>query len=295
MRIITRGDFDGLVSSVLIAIFEPIDGISFVHPKDMQDGKVDVDRQDILLNLPYHPECGMWFDHHSSEKESAKAEFNGRFEVAPSCARVVYKYYQEEPDLKKYDELLDITDKIDSAQLTVSDVENPEGWVLLSYTLDPRTGFTDYRDYFLKLTGWIRTLSLDEIMGMDEVKERCQKVLEEQEAFAAALKKHSRADGNVTITDVRGVKDLPRGNRFLIYTLFPGQNISVRIFDGKKGEFSVIACGHNIFKRDSKTDIGALMKKYGGGGHKGAGTCQTKPDEADRVLGEIVEQMKKDG
>ncbi len=295
MRVITRGDFDGLTATVLVALMEEISEIAFAHPRDMQEGKTNVTSDDIIINLPYHPNCAMWFDHHLSQKETEKkaGNYKGKFRIAPSAARVVYEYY-DHPDLKRFEYLVHETDRVDSAQLEVEDISNPMGWVLISYTVDPRSGFSNFRDYFNKLANWIRNHTLEEILEIPEVKEKCRLFLSEQENFRDLLKKHSHLDGNVIMTDFRDLDKTPIGNRFLIYTLFPEGNVSFRIFKGREGDL-VAALGHNIFNRTCKTHVGILLDEYGGGGHKGAGTLQVPEEKADKTFKEIIEKLKRKG
>jgi oligoribonuclease NrnB/cAMP/cGMP phosphodiesterase (DHH superfamily) len=308
MRLVTRSDFDGLVCAVILKEVEKIDSIEFCHPKDVQDGKVKITSEDIVTNLPYQPECGMWFDHHASEaarNDMEGIQFAGRFEVAPSAARVVYDYYIEKgfgKQIKKYAKMMKEVDKSDAAILSKTDVTKPKGWILLSYVMDPRTGLGKHHDYAIsnrelmfKLVDWIPHHTVSEIIKMPDVKARVDRYFEDEKEFAQILKKHSKLEKNVVITDLRGMENVPTGNRFLIYTIFPKANISVRIFDGKKGENVVVALGHSIFNRKSKTDVGKLMSKFGGGGHKGAGTCQLAIADADAKIKKIIAAIKKDG
>jgi len=299
MQLITRADWDGLACAVLLSRVEKIEAIYFAHPKDMQDGKVPVPKTAIIANLPYHPNCALWFDHHISEEGQAQtiSEFKGKYGVAPSAARLVYEYYGGGQKFPEFVELVAVTDKIDSAQLTMDDVSQPTGWVLLSYTIDPRTGVTGMlpQAYFLMLVEMLQTLSLEEIMQAPEVKARCEQVLADEVRFRRALLINSRQEADVVITDFRGLGEVPAGNRFLVYALFPEANISVRLFDGRGGKFVVAALGHSLFNRTSKTNIGELLKRYGGGGHRGAGTAQFSKEEADTKIAEIIEQLKKDG
>lgn len=305
MRLITRSDFDGLACAVLLREVEQIDSVEFVHPKDVQDGKVTVGRDDILSNLPYVTGVGLWFDHHSSEivRNEETVTYRGRFEVAPSAARVVYNHYGPER-LARYEKLLESVDKSDAAQLTMSDVTHPSGWMLLSYVMDPRTGLAYHREYRLSnrdlMTKMIDLIAQypdnpEVVLGDPDVQERVQRYFAQQEAFAHVTRERSRVDANVIVTDLRGLGEPPAGNRFLIYTMFPEANIQVRIFDGRKGEFVVCALGHSIFNRTSKTDVGMLLTKYNGGGHRGAGTCQLPLAKADATIAEIIETIKKNG
>jgi hypothetical protein len=305
MRLITRSDFDGLVCAVLLRDVEQVDSVDFVHPKDVQDGKVEIGRNDIVTNLPYVSGVGLWFDHHSSEivRNQDTAAYRGRFEIAPSAARVVYKHYGKEK-LGKYEKLLESVDKSDSAQLTMDEVVRPQGWILLSYVMDPRTGLAYHRDYQISNRDLMNKMidliaahpdDPDVVLDDPDVKQRIDRYFAQAPEFERYMRAHSRVDGNVILTDVRGAGDPPAGNRFLIYTMFPEANIQVRLFDGRKGEFVVCAVGHSIFNRTSKTDVGKLMDRYNGGGHRGAGTCQLPHAEADAKIREIVDQIKKDG
>jgi len=308
MRLITRSDFDGLVCAVLLKEVMPIESIAFVHPKDVQDGKIAADENDILTNLPYVPGVGLWFDHHSSEESRNTVEnlaFKGRFEVAPSAARVVYNHFASNghgEKLARFDKLLVDVDRSDAAQLSMEDVTSPTGWILLSYVMDPRTGLAYHHSYrvsnrelMMNMVDWIGTKSVDEILAEPDVRERIDRYFEQQKTFEESMRKHSHVEGNVIVTDLRGIGEMPAGNRFLIYTMYPEANIQARVFDGKKGEFVVVALGHSIFNRTSKTDVGKLMARYGGGGHRGAGTCQLPLEGAEAKVREIIEQCKADG
>ncbi|MCY3023303.1 MAG: exopolyphosphatase [Planctomycetota bacterium] len=295
MRIVTRGDFDGLTSTVLLSEVMQIGGeIRMVHPKDAQDGKVKAEADEIVINLPYIPGCGLWFDHHVSEEVKLPEKYKGRFEVAPSSARVIYNHYAAEHGAKfeRYKEMLEATDKLDSAQLSTDDVTNPSGWILLGLTLDPRSGLgPEFRKYFRWLAEYVKEVPLGKVLKHAEVLKRTERVLEEQEDFELLLAEHAKKDGNVVITDLRGLKDKPVGNRFLVFTMFPAANVELRIFDGHKGAV-VVAVGHSIFNRTCKVNVGKLLEGYGGGGHHGAGSAQFDPAVAEAKIKEILKTLK---
>lgn len=297
MRIVTRGDFDGLASSVLVSLCEEVREIRFIHPKDAQDGRVEADEEDIVINLPYIPGCGLWFDHHVSEegKSDSLGDFKGRFEMAPSCARVIYNYYKDKfpQKLEAFQDLLEATDRLDAAQLTMDDVTKPDGWILLGLTLDPRSGLgPEFRKYFRWLVEYIKELPLDKVMKHPEVKRRTDRVLHEQEKFKDILKAHARLEGKVIVTDLRDLIEKPVGNRFLVYTLFPEANVEVRIFHGFNGTV-VAAVGHSIFNRTCKVNAGMMLQEYGGGGHFGAGTAQIPAEEAGAKISEIIARLNR--
>jgi nanoRNase/pAp phosphatase (c-di-AMP/oligoRNAs hydrolase) len=301
MRLVTRGDLDGLTSAVIITLKERIDEIALVHPQDITDKKVVIRSDDILANVPYDPRCGLWFDHHllTDSNEKPPANFKGRYRVAPSAARLVYEYYMEknpkDPDLMRLSKLVDETDRLDAAQLTPDDVENPRDYILLGYTIDSRTGLGSFEEYFHKLVKWLHTMSIREVLEQPEVKERVQRIRNEQEDFRRLLQRNSFQLQNVVITDLREIERLPAGNRFLIYTLFPETNVSLRVHWGPAHQSVIAAVGHSIFNRTCKTSVGELMSRYGGGGHRGAGTCVLPIDSAAEAIDEILFELQANG
>ncbi|HEY8848173.1 MAG TPA: exopolyphosphatase [Thermoanaerobaculia bacterium] len=301
MRLVTRGDLDGLTSAVIITLKEPIDEIALIHPQDITDKKVAIRPDDILSNVPYDPRCGLWFDHHllTDSNEKPPANFKGRYRVAPSAARLVSEYYMEknpkDPDLMRLSKLVDETDRLDAAQLTPDDVENPRDYILLGYTIDSRTGLGSFEQYFHKLVKWLQTMSIREVLEQPEVKERVQRIRNEQEDFRRLLQRNSFQLHNVVITDLREIDRLPAGNRFIIYTLFPETNVSLRVHWGPAHQSVIAAVGHSIFNRTCKTSVGELMSRYGGGGHRGAGTCVLPIDSAAEAIDEILFELQSNG
>jgi len=303
MRLVTRSDFDGLVCAALLKQVENIDEIKFVHPKDLQDGNFEVTADDVLTNVPYVPGCGLWFDHHATEVERVvgKESFQGACYIAPSAARVVYEYYGGRAKFGAVDELMEAVDKADSAQFTAEEILDPSGWPLLSFVMDARTGLGRYRDYRISnyqlmydLIDACMTKPIGEILQMPDVMERVTRYFEQDILFREMLQNHTRVEGNVIITDLRDVYPIACGNRFLVYALNPAQNISIWIVDGYRGQNCVFACGHSITNKGSQTDVGALMRKYDGGGHRPAGTCQVPYEYADATLMALVEAMRLD-
>jgi hypothetical protein len=290
MRVVTRADFDGIACGVLLTQVERITDIYFVEPKFMQDGEVPVFSTDIIANLPYHPNCAMWFDHHLSNP--VPPDFVGKFRIAPSAARVVWEYYNgDQRWLPKFRKFIEDADKIDSASLTIEDVQNPEGYVLISFTIWPGPRHDDYNK---KLIYWMRDKPLEEVLEIPEVKGACEHVLEEVKIGTDHILKYSRHDENVIITDTRPLEGrFLDGNRFLIYTLFPQGNVSVKIATFPQKENTLkISVGKSIFNKSCDVNIGMLMAKYGGGGHAGAGTCRIPEKKADIFIQDIINSLK---
>jgi nanoRNase/pAp phosphatase (c-di-AMP/oligoRNAs hydrolase) len=299
MRLVTRSDFDGLVTAVLLKKLGMIEEIKFVHPKDMQDGTVSITENDILTNVPYVAGCGLWFDHHASEvkrSQEEKFEFKGDVRIADSAARVVYDYYGGRDQFGAYfDNIMEGVDKADAAQFSGQDILNPQGWDLLSFIMDSRTGLGRYRDFRIsnyqlmeKLVDLCLHKNVEEIMRDEDVKERVERYFELDVPFREMLNKHTRIEGNVIVTDLRNVEQIYPGNRFLIYALHPEQNVSIWIVDGFQKQNCAIACGHSIVNRTCTVPVGYLMREFGGGGHEAAGTCQVTYENADATIGQII-------
>ncbi|MCL2216691.1 MAG: exopolyphosphatase [Defluviitaleaceae bacterium] len=301
MDLLTRSDFDGLACAILLREIGLIGKWRFVHPKDLQDGNVRVTANDILANVPYVAGCGMWFDHHTSEWERiGKPEgFVGSLRKLDSAARVIYEYFKDRYDLARFEPMLEEVDKVDSGRLTADDVLNPRGWVLLGFLSDPRTGLGRFRDFRIsnyslmeELIDYCRTKTIEEVLNLPDVKERVDLYHEQAELFKDMLKKNTVVSDNIIVTDLRDIETINAGNRFLIYSLFPKQNISIWVVDGKNKDNVAIACGYSILNRTATVDVGSVLLRYGGGGHKQVGTCQVPYDDADRVIEELVEKLQ---
>jgi hypothetical protein len=295
MRLVTRGDMDGLTCAVLISQFEPIDEFVLIHPQDITDKRVEIKLGDILANVPYHPNCGLWFDHHThtaTYRELPK-DFKGKWGKAASTARLVYEYYGWEK-LVRFEDLVRETDRMDSADLSPEDVTDPKGYVKLGFTLDSRTGLGAFQDYMMTLYDLLRKgTPIDKVLEHPAVKRRWQTIHDGDAEFRKALVDHSKVDGNVVVTDFRGLERVPVGNRFLVYAVFPDVNVSVRVHWGPARSFVVAALGHSIFNRTCPVDVGQLAAKFGGGGHRGAASVPLPPDTADAQLAEIVAELKR--
>ncbi len=296
MRLVTRGDLDGVTSAVLLTTMEKIDSIELIHPQDITDKKFEITDNDIMANLPYSPKCAMWFDHHelTESNEKPPENFRGSHSIAPSVSRVIYNYYSSDK-LKKYEYLVIETDRFDSAQLKMEDVTDPKGIILLGFTIDSRSGIGKFKEYFMLLVKWLKSMSIEEILSQPVVAKRVKLLRENNLTFLNVLKKNSRQDGNVVITDFRSLDKVPIGNRFLIYTLFPDTNVSVRIQRGPENKFVAVTLGHNIFNRTNRANCGQICSEFGGGGHKGAAACPLKPENAEKQIAEIIQRLKEIG
>lgn len=300
MRLITRSDFDGLACAVFLKEAGIIDTYKFAHPKDLQDGLIEVTKDDCLANVPFVEGCGLWFDHHSSEQErnAYKGKYEGESKSSPSAAHVVYDYYGGKERFPGFDDLLAAVDKVDSANLTKEEILNPSGWVLLGFIMDPRTGLGRFRQFTIsnyqlmeKLIDWCRTMTIDEIMALPDIKERIDLYFEQTEKFVEMVKEHTTVKNNVIISDLRGLETIYTGNRFMIYSLYPEANISVWIVSGRGGQGCSCAVGYSVLNRTCEINVGKLMLKYGGGGHPMVGTCQFPDEVMDEKVAALLNEI----
>lgn len=301
MRLVTRSDFDGLACAVLLRSIGLIEEYKFAHPKDLQDGLVEVTDNDVLANVPYVDGCGMWFDHHSSEHERlGELRFEGSSKLAPSCARVIWEHYGGREHFPAFLEpMMEAVDKVDSANLSREDVLSPGGWVLLGIVMDPRTGLGRYRDYrisnyqlMLDMINYCTEKSAEEILELPDVKERVERYFAQQKEFTDMLKRCSTLDGNVLLIDLRNEPEIFSGNRFTVYALYPEANVSVQVIWGLKQQNVVLTVGHSILNRGCTADVGSLMLAYGGGGHFQVGTCQVPTEKSGQSIKDVVAALK---
>lgn len=303
-RLVTRSDFDGLVCAVLLKELDMINDIKFVHPKDMQDGTILITGSDITTNLPYVEGVHLAFDHHHSETIRVGEKDNHIIDPnAPSAARVVYDYYGGKKGFPNVsEEMMEAVDKGDSAQFSKDEILKPDGWVLMNYLMDSRTGLGRFREFrvsnyqlMMHLIDYCREHDIADILKLPDVKERVDLYRDHEDRFKEQIKRCATVHGNLVVLDLRNEESIFAGNRFMIYALYPDCNISIHCMWGLNKLNTVFATGKSIVNRTSKTNVGELMLKYGGGGHEAAGTCQVENEDAERVLGELIEQINADG
>ena len=304
-RLVTRSDFDGLVCAVLLKHLDLIDEILFVHPKDMQDGKIAISSRDITTNLPYVAGAHLAFDHHLSETIRNTGERANHIidPKAPSAARVVYDHYGGAKAFPAaWNDMMLAVDKGDAARFNREEVLDPKGWDLLNFLMDARTGLGRFREFrisnynlMMDLIDYCRTHSIDEIMALPDVKERCDLYFDHAEKCKEQIRRCAAVHKNLVVLDLRNEETIYAGNRFIIYALFPEQNISIHVLWGLKNQNTVFATGKSILNRTSNTNIGALMLEYGGGGHENAGTCQVENEMAEEVLGALIARITREG
>ncbi len=305
-RLVTRSDFDGLVCAMILKELDLIDDIKFVHPKDVQDGKVDITSNDITTNLPFDPRVGLAFDHHESELTRNKdIDYAGRYIIdgdAKSAARVVYDYYGGKEALPRItDELMWAVDKGDSADFTLEEILNPEGWVLMNFLMDARTGLGRFREFrisnyqlMMKLIDECLEHSVDEVLQDPDVQERVELYFDQQERFKKQVENLARVEGRVVVLDLRDEDVIYAGNRFMVYAMYPQTQISVHVAWGFRKQNTAVMIGKSILDKRSKANIGELCLTYGGGGHANAGTCQIDNDKVDAALPDIIAALNAD-
>jgi nanoRNase/pAp phosphatase (c-di-AMP/oligoRNAs hydrolase) len=300
-RLVTRSDFDGLVCAALLKELGLVDDVLFVHPKDVQDGKVELKADDITTNLPYRPEVALSFDHHASEQRRVLQVADNRVMVAdaPSAARVVYDYFGGSARFPNVSvEMMEAVDRADAADLFMQDILDPQGWILLSFLMDPRTGLGRFREFrisnyelMMQLIYSCLDVSIEEILASPDIVERVALYREHADAAADQIRRCSTVHGQLVVLDLRNDEVIHPTNRFLAYAMYPQCKVSIHVLWGLKQQNTVFAVGRSILDRSSRVDIGRLMLGYGGGGHEAAGTCQIDNNRAEAVLAELVQAI----
>ncbi len=291
MRIVTRPDFDGIVCAVLLSeIFPTRQPIKWVEPAELQRGLVDIRKGDIIANLPYRDNCALWFDHHYTNR--IYRSFNGVFKIAPSAAGLIYEQYKDQ--LKRdFEELVIATDKIDSADLTLDQVQHPEkyDYVLLSMTVF--NGDSSSEPYWNKLVELIRKFEIREVLDDPEVKRRCEEIIRQNNQYTRILKENTRLEKKVAITDLRHIPKIPAGNRFLVYSLYPAAHVNIRIrYDEQDRELIAVSVGHSIFNTGCNVNVGLLLAEFGGGGHRGAASTRFHISKTDEYIPQIIKALQ---
>lgn len=304
-RLVTRSDFDGLVCAVLLKQLNLIDDIKFVHPKDMQDGSIDITSNDIVTNLPYVADAHLVFDHHLSETIRNKGQRDNHIidPDAPSAARVVWEYYGGEKTFpSEWLDMMEAVDKGDAAQFNRDEVLDSTGWNLLNFLMDARTGLGRFRDFrisnynlMMDLIEYCKNHTIEQILDLPDVRERIELYREHENLFKEQIQRCATVHDNLVLLDLTDEETIFAGNRFVIYALFPQCNISIHKMWGFQKQNTVFATGKSIFDRSSKTNVGELMLKYGGGGHMAAGTCQIDNEKASQVQQELITAITADG
>jgi nanoRNase/pAp phosphatase (c-di-AMP/oligoRNAs hydrolase) len=168
--------------------------------------------------------------------------------------------------------------------------------------MDARTGLGRFRDFnisnyqlMMKLIDYCREHhTIDEILKLPDVKERVDLYFEHHMKFRQQIERCAHVTKNLVAIDLRQEDQIWAGNRFVVYALFPHCNVSCHVMWGKNKQNTVFAIGKSILNKTSKTNIGELCLKYGGGGHVAAGTCQVDNLKADQILEEITAAINRD-
>lgn len=301
-RLITRSDMDGLVCAVLLKELGLLGEIVFQHPKDMQDGKVFVTDRDIITNLPYVPGCGMCFDHHASEAVRNDGRQPENYILQPqarSAARVVYDHYGGKARFRRIsDAMMEAVDKADSAGFSMEDVLEPQGWELLSFLMDARTGLGRFREFrvsnyqlMMMLIDCCRDMPIEDILALPDVKERVDLFFAQHTQFRAQIARVAQVHGKLVVLDLRDEEIIHAGNRFVVYAMYPQCDISMHVMWGREKANTVYTVGKSIFDRGNRLDVGVLMLQHGGGGHTAAGTCQGPNETADALKQQLIGQL----
>lgn len=301
MRLVTRSDFDGLACGAMLKDLGVINSWEFVHPQDLQDGWVKIGPEDALVNMPYVPGCGLWFDCHEDESGAGR-QVEGARRAADSTAEIIYDYYGGEDALPHFADMVRAVSDMEAMRMTADEILHPAGWFLLGFIMDPRTGLGRFQDFRISnydlmelLMDDCRTQPIEKLLELLDVQERIELYMQHDTSFREMLHTHTRVEGGVLITDLRGSYPIFSGNRYLIYCLYPEAHSSIWVVDGRGKLNCPIEAGRSAINHACKADIGALMRRYGGSGRSISGTCQVPYEQADSVIADLAARLREGG
>ena len=164
--------------------------------------------------------------------------------------------------------------------------------------MDPRTGLGRFRNFTIsnyqlmeKCIEWCRTMTIDEIMAIPDIKERVELYNEQTEKFTEMVNAHTVIHGNTIVSDLRGLETIYTGNRFMVFAMFPQVKMSVHVMWGFRKRNTAITIGKSNLNRTSDVNVGSICLEYGGGGHRNAGTCQVDNEDVETVLPVILDKL----
>jgi len=295
-RILTRADFDGIVSALLLREAGVVDRVAFAHPRDVEAGRMFVDGETVLATLPHRPEAGLCFNHRHDPPVVGANHTGGS--AALSTARVIYDHYGAGAFSGVSAGLLDAVDRCTAGHLDEAEIRNPAGWVMLNFLMDARTGLGRFSDFavsntqlMLDMVGYLREPDPERVLARPDVHERVVLYRDHARAFADQIKRCTAIHGRIGVIDLRYEDFIFCGNRFLVYALVPEIDISIHVYWGRERQNTVIVAGRSVLGGCPEVDLGRQMAAFGGGGHPGAGSCQVDNGAAARILDDLTSRI----
>ena len=291
---------DGLACGMLLKEIGVIDRVSFAYPRDIETGKIEINAANITAGLPYRKEAHLAFDHYPGT--SADSDIRGNLitdKRMPSTSRVIYNHYGRDKFSRISPDMLDAVDKGYSAKITSDEILYPGGWILFGYLIDQRTGLERFGRFSMSneeivamLVDGYRERTIWEILSLPAMEERLAVYFSNVDQYKGQILRCASVYYNLVVFDMRMESKIFPGNRFMVYALFPECNVSLQVISDPKNDKVVFVAGKSVLDRSYSGDIGSIMRKYGGGGHSAAGTCQTEKDKADGVLENLINELQ---
>ncbi|RPH92978.1 hypothetical protein EHM69_11520 [candidate division KSB1 bacterium] len=280
--IITHNDFDGLGSAALLSWAFDLDQIRFAGPITIANAEIPITLADIVSDLPYPVECGLWFDHHAGNLVEVKlrgldpASIAGRFAEAPSCVRVVFDFLREQDDLPEDFSLLaqeaDIIDSFSYANLEAWRADTAANRIDRAIKASS-AHMREHREFLQHVTFLLRDVSLEEAASDPQIEERAIRYAREEEVMLEHIRNYAKplpedTAGELIVLDTTAFKNAVRIDKKLIGLVYPS------------------ACGYMemkpVFRNNQKTNDLALSLSL-------ALSMQHKPHRKD--MGEIVREL----
>jgi len=313
-KIVTHTDFDGVVSAAICSFSLGINQIVFAGPTAIERNLISVSDRDVVCDLPYPLECGLWFDHHPGNLEALRlrgydpARIPGRFDLRDSCGRVVYEYFSSRVGLPPYFEATvynaDVIDAFKYRDVEDWRRETPGKVVDCALKMAGHPGDGNYlrrKSVFL-----LRDNPLEVVAADREIRGQYQAYKGQEERMLATIREASYflpedEEHELIIIDLTRYKRRPSILRNLAFLLYPTSRGVVEIRSLyrqgiKTNNFSLsISLSPSWGSFSTSRDLGEIMRVLNiGDGHKGAagGTvnCRSK-DEMIRRKQELLERI----
>ncbi len=317
-RIITHNDFDGIISACICSYCLGVNFFVFTGPRVVAEARLPITHRDVVCDLPYPLECGLWFDHHEGNLEEVRyrkidpATIPGRFEALPSCAHVVYNHFHDRHLPDHFPELVaqaDILDAFDYKDIEDWRQETPAKIIDGAIKLDDKDRELKWQ-FMRSLILQLKERPLTAVADSPSVRKRYRAYLLEEEKMLQQVAGEisflpQDSEHKIIIIDLTRHNRQPHILKQLAFLLHP-QALAVieinSIFRNqvKSNDFSIsMSLSLNFNSIEHTKDVGDIMRTLNiGSGHPGAGAgvvrCNSKDEMLKtkaRILGQIFTQF----
>ena len=313
-KIVTHHDFDGLVSASVCAWALKIEKVIFAGPLAIARSQLTIAERDVVCDFPSPPQGGLWFDHHEGNLQELTyrridpASIPGRFDLKPSCSRVVYEYFSERTGLPSYFlSAVEEADQLDSFSfLSIEDWRKETPGKIIEFALKSHFPTNEEKvSYMRDVFRQLRDRSIEEVSTLPSVQKRLKQYREEEGRMLSIIKSSSHFldqdnQKEVAVIDLTPYQRRPYLIKNLAFLLYPEALAVLEVYNlldhGVKSNDLGFSMSLSINgNKSNKRNIGEIMRTLNiGDGHPGAaaGTirCRSK-QEMLKKRQELINQI----